>query len=117
MWEFHAPPARGGGGLFGGRFLFLALAAVGEREGRSGRLRRALYVGLVAGAVGRTVAVGLLLGLRVLGRVLRLLGLGRAQDPEVVLGVLEVVLRHDAVALRVGVARQLQVLLVHMGRR
>src|SRR5215467_12134022 len=109
MWEFQAPPARGGGSLFGSRFLFLALAAVGEREGRSGRLRRALGVGLVARAVGRTVAVGLLLllGLRILGRVLRLLRLGRAQDAEVVLGMLEVVLRHDAVALRVGVARQL----------
>src|SRR5580704_9255121 len=53
-----------------------------------------------------------LVGVRVL--ILLLLELGRTQDAEIVLGMLEIVLRHHPVAGRVRIARHLQVFFVHM---
>ena len=49
--------------------------------------------------------------------VLLLLCLNGGKNSEVVLGVLEIVFRHDSIALRIGVARKLQILLVDMSCR
>ena len=46
--------------------------------------------------------------------LLLLLGLGRAHHAVIVLGMLEIVFRHDAVTRGVRVAGELQVLLVHV---
>src|SRR5690606_19623701 len=54
------------------------------------------------------VEIVLRLGLPIRTRVHLLLG--RGHDAEIVLGVLQVVLRHHRVAARLGIARQLQVL-------
>jgi len=62
-----------------------------------------------------TIAVRLLLLLLLL--ILLHLRLLRRHDAKIVLGVLQVILRHYAVAGRVRVARELQVLLVDVCRR
>jgi len=91
--------------------LFLVLvAAVGQREGRRAlvgllllriRLVAALPAVLVRLLLRRLLLLILLLGLRL-----------RRHDAVIVLGVLEIILRHDAVAGRVGVARELQIFLI-----
>ena len=81
---------------------------------------RLLAIGLLCAAVSHsrrllTIAVGLLLLLLLL--ILLHLRLLRRHDAKIVLGVLQVILRHYAVAGRVRVARELQVLLVDVCRR
>src|SRR6185437_15542836 len=67
----------------------------------------------VAVAVAVAVRIGLVLGIALLLVLLLLLQLG-GQDAVIVFGVLEIILRHHAVARCVGVPRKLQVLLIHM---
>src|SRR5690606_29502207 len=112
----------------------LALAIGGERLGGSGGLRRfapfsagilrILWLGLVADRLGRREAVvdGREVIVFVLDRrltrlvgTLRVLHLLRCRDDaEVVLGVLQVVFRHDVVTRGLGIAGELQVLLGNM---
>ena len=105
------------------RAFFLSGRCVGQRKRRSARLRCTLDVRLVARAIwGAILAIpiglsaALLLGLRVVLRLLSLLRLDRGHDAEVVLGVLKVALGHNPIALRVRIARELEVLLVDMRR-
>jgi hypothetical protein len=101
---------------------------IGEAEGWGApghglrRRRLLLVIGLVPVALrGAPVAVAVRLALgRILLRLLLLaaraqLGALGHQDPIIVLGVLEVVLLHHAIAGGAGITGELQVLLVHMG--
>ena len=104
------------------RAFFLSGRCVGQRKRRSALLRCTLDVRLVARAIwGAILAIpiglsaALLLGLRVVLRLLSLLRLDRGHDAEVVLGVLKVALGHNPVALRVRIAGKLKVLLIDMG--
>ena len=58
---------------------------------------------------------GILGGL--LGGILGLLGRGRRHDAVVMLCMLKIILGHDAVAAGIGVAGQLQILLIDVGGR
>lgn len=124
MWELLAPLARGG--LFRDvLFAFGRIAAIGQGEGRPRGLQGARDIGLLAGTVRLAILLAIavaiwllrLLHLRVVLGVLLLLRLNGGKNPEVVLGVLEIVFRHDPIALRIGVARKLQIFLIDMGRR
>ncbi len=64
----------------------------------------------VGGSTVRILLLALLL-------ILLLLLLLRGEDAVIMFGVLEIVLRHHAVARGVGIARELQIFLIHMGSR
>ena len=62
---------------------------------------------MFAGGALRTGLLGLL--------ILLLLGRGHREDAVIMLGMLEIILCHDAIARRIRVARHLQIFLVNMG--
>ena len=68
-------------------------------------------------AIGKVFWSGLSRGLNVAGLALELLSLRDRHQPEIVFGVLEIVLRGDRVAGCVSVTRQLKVSFGHMRRR
>jgi len=100
--------------------LFLVLR-FGEREGRTALRLRILRIGLLAISVWRAIlavairlATAVLLLLRLLLLlVLLLLRLLGGEDAVVVLGVLQIVFRHHAVAARIGIAGKLQIFFIH----
>ncbi len=96
------------------RFPLALFLAFGQGEGRGALGDLRLDIGLVAAiAVAVPIAVaGLLLLQGLLLLVLLQLGLLGGHDAVIMFGMLEIVLRHDAVARRVGVAGKLEVLLV-----
>src|SRR6185436_576930 len=124
IWEGGTGPARASqkhaltdrSGRF--RFLALFLATVlgqGKRGGAAAlnRLRLALRLRLhVLGLAGILRILGGLLGL-----ILGLLRRGRRHDAVIMLRMLKIILRHDAVAAGIGVAGELQILLVNMAGR
>src|SRR4051812_23265822 len=67
------------------------------------------------------LALGIALALRILGSllglILRLLSRRRRHDAVIMLRMLKIILGHDAVAAGIGVAGQLQILLVNMAGR
>src|SRR4051812_7680928 len=67
------------------------------------------------------LALGIALALRILGSllglILRLLSRRRRHDAVIMLRMLKIILGHDAVAAGIGVAGQLQLLLVNMAGR
>src|SRR5690349_24530262 len=63
----------------------------------------------------RVVSLRILRGL--LGSVLRLLGRRGGHNAVVMLRMLKIIFGHDAVAAGIGVAGQLQILLIHMAGR
>ena len=67
-------------------------------------------------AIGKVFWSGLSCGPSVAGLALELLSLRGRYQPEIVFGVLEIVLRSDRVAGGVSVARQLKVSLRHVQR-
>ena len=76
-----------------------------------------LIVGLIATLpAGSAILVGILLLLSLLLLVLLLLLRLRRHDAVVVLGMLEIVFRHHAVAGGVGIARELEIFLIHIRR-
>ena len=92
------------GGLLSGALLFALFVALAfahiERWPTDVTVRD---VGLVArslwsAAIAVRLALRLLWGVRVLLLILLLLGLRRGQHPVIVFGVLEIVLRHHAIA-------------------
>jgi hypothetical protein len=68
-------------------------------------------------AIGKVFWSGVSCGPNVAGLALELLSLRGRQQPEIVFGVLEIVLRSDRVVGCVSVARQLKVSLRHIQRR
>src|SRR5690348_15362812 len=78
-------------------------------------LRVALHIAL---EIALNIALGIALSLRILGSllglILGLLGGSRRHDAVVMLRMLKIILGHDAVAAGIGVAGQLQILLIHM---
>ena len=78
-----------------------------------------LWVWLVAARPTGTAILTLilLLLLRLLLLVLLLRQSLRRHDPVIVFGVLQIVFSHHAVARRVGVTRELEILLIHIRRR
>jgi len=78
-----------------------------------------LRVGLVTALPARPAVLALIL-LLLLGLLLLVLLLGqslRCHDAVIVLGVLEIIFRHDAVAGRIGISRKLKIFLVNIRRR
>jgi hypothetical protein len=70
--------------------------------------------------IARTAVLAVVLLLLLLGLLLLVLLLGLRlcrHDAVVVLRMLEIILRHHAVAGRIGVTRKLQIFLVHIGGR
>lgn len=92
-------------------FLVTLIAALGQRKGWA-----ASAVVVIGFAVWRTSAVSAIAvrGMLRLLTLILLLRLGRAHDPIVMLGVLQVILGHYAVACRIRITRQLQIFFVDM---
>ena len=99
-------------------FVFVLAGVFCQGEGRSALARLLLRVRLLLGAARAAILVRILLLLVLLLLLILLLGLRlRRHDPVVVLGMLEIILRHHAVAGRIGVARELEIFLIHIRRR
>lgn len=119
-------PARTARGGTGRKALFRAFLfghrRVSQGKGRAAGLRHALNIRLFARAVWLTIlaiavrlaAYRLLLNLRIGLRLLSLLRLDRCQDAEIVFRVLEIAFGHDPVALRIRIARELEIFLIDM---
>lgn len=108
-------PARalfGGGGL---ALIAVAIALILFSQGECGTAALPVAIGGL-GAVDSAVPIGLTVGLLGGGLGL-LLSLSGTHDAEIMLGVLKVIFGQHAVAGGVGIARELEIFLVHMRSR
>jgi len=96
-------------------FVFDFVPAVGKGEGGTAGAIAVESLAIGTAAAVRGSAVGLA-ALTLLTLIQLLLGLGGAHQPVIVLGVLQVVFGHDAIAGRIRISRKLQIFLVNMGR-
>lgn len=105
--------------LFALVFVLAGVFRQGERWSALARLLLRILLLIAALLSSRTaILIGVLLLLRLLLLLVLLLRLRlRRHDSVVVLGVLQIILRHHAVAGGIGVTRELKVFLVHIRGR